>query len=289
MIKRGDGSASGSLHESAKAFVSCCSADGKTGKRHGSELGDCSGQLNFAEAKAFCVRGKMRLCTATEVIIAKGTGCNYDSQNVWTSTEDKSWGSGGGGSEPAAPKYDDLFQCHTLAGKQPAYMDVQWPYTLLGRKDEYEPWSVLATRRGAVVDAGDGTAAPQHILKTNGSAVMQLRLVGVPAGLGLGEVMVIGKPLDDGLRPKSTCGRERVRCGTGTAKVADYSTRVCEVEATCNPQVCCRRTCSGVICSFVSRCSHSASITFSRMFGGISVLSFPCVHDVHSLKWLTRL
>ena len=233
------------MHESAKAFVSCCSQDGQTAQRKGFSFGDCSGELTFAEAEGFCAKADMRLCTATEISLANGKGCDYDSKTTWTSTIDEAWSTVGASAEEIS-SYKNLFQCHTLVGKQPGYMDVQWPYKLFGRKDEYQPWSLLASRQDAVVDASDGKLQPQHILKTNGTAVMQLRLEGVPSGFGIGEVVVLGKPIDDGLRPKSTCGRERITCDSGSAKVPDYATRVCEADATCNPQICCERTCKGV-------------------------------------------
>lgn len=48
--------------------------------------GECSGQVDFFSAKAFCesIQGG-RLCTAEEVqsSCVKGTGCNYDTKMMW--------------------------------------------------------------------------------------------------------------------------------------------------------------------------------------------------------------
>ena len=48
--------------------------------------GECSRQVDFLSAKAFCesIQGG-RLCTAEEVqsSCVKGTGCNYDTKMIW--------------------------------------------------------------------------------------------------------------------------------------------------------------------------------------------------------------
>jgi hypothetical protein len=50
--------------------------------------GKCSGLLTWDEARDFCQHGGARLCTAYELIDddARGTGCNYDRELIWSST-----------------------------------------------------------------------------------------------------------------------------------------------------------------------------------------------------------
>ena len=46
----------------------------------------CSGELTFTNAAAFCEDFGARLCTLDEIVAleAKGTGCSYDNELVWT-------------------------------------------------------------------------------------------------------------------------------------------------------------------------------------------------------------
>jgi hypothetical protein len=50
-------------------------------------LGGCSGETNYDEAESFCTAVGARLCTLSEIQNdeAKGSGCNYDYELVWTS------------------------------------------------------------------------------------------------------------------------------------------------------------------------------------------------------------
>jgi len=52
-------------------------------------LGGCSGELTWTEATSFCGAVGARLCTAAELSAkeTKATGCGYDSQLLWSSTE----------------------------------------------------------------------------------------------------------------------------------------------------------------------------------------------------------
>jgi len=49
-------------------------------------LGGCSGDLTWSEARAFCEGSGARLCSALELQAdeIRGTGCQYDKQQVWT-------------------------------------------------------------------------------------------------------------------------------------------------------------------------------------------------------------
>ena len=60
-------------------------ADGPGGT---SLTGACSGHVTFAEAREWCEAGGARLCTHDELLAdeARGTGCNYNSELVWSST-----------------------------------------------------------------------------------------------------------------------------------------------------------------------------------------------------------
>jgi hypothetical protein len=51
-------------------------------------LGGCSAWLEWAEANEFCTASGARLCTLSELQSdeARGTGCQFDSQYLWTST-----------------------------------------------------------------------------------------------------------------------------------------------------------------------------------------------------------
>jgi hypothetical protein len=51
-------------------------------------LGGCSAWLEWADANAFCKAGGARLCTSNELQSdeARGTGCQFDSQFLWSST-----------------------------------------------------------------------------------------------------------------------------------------------------------------------------------------------------------
>jgi len=52
-----------------------------------SSLGGCSGDVTWADAKAFCEAAGARLCTVEELQDdeTRGTGCGYDTKMVWTS------------------------------------------------------------------------------------------------------------------------------------------------------------------------------------------------------------
>jgi len=51
--------------------------------------GECSGQKTWAEAESFCSSAGARLCSAAELENneVRNTGCNYDEELVWSSTE----------------------------------------------------------------------------------------------------------------------------------------------------------------------------------------------------------
>jgi len=51
-------------------------------------LGGCSGEMTWAEARAFCESVGSRMCTSEELQNdeARGTGCNYGRRLVWSST-----------------------------------------------------------------------------------------------------------------------------------------------------------------------------------------------------------
>ena len=64
-------------------------ADGCTGlDGHGGGCLPCSGRVDCAGARAYCEASGARLCTAAELINdeARGGGCGYDSELVWSST-----------------------------------------------------------------------------------------------------------------------------------------------------------------------------------------------------------
>ena len=72
------------LGNSDVAYVSCCAQDGLSGGR---QLGGaCSGELTYAAAQEFCAASGMRLCSESELPVACGSGCNYDSQLNWFSS-----------------------------------------------------------------------------------------------------------------------------------------------------------------------------------------------------------
>mmetsp|Transcript_52858 Transcript_52858/g.67783 ORF Transcript_52858/g.67783 Transcript_52858/m.67783 type:complete len:874 (-) Transcript_52858:283-2904(-) len=50
--------------------------------------GSCSGKKKFSAAESFCENQGARLCTLDELLNdeAKGTGCNFDTKRVWSST-----------------------------------------------------------------------------------------------------------------------------------------------------------------------------------------------------------
>ena len=52
---------------------------------------ECSGNVNFDAARDFCQAMHARLCSVEELLRdeARGTGCSYDSQLVWSSTVGK--------------------------------------------------------------------------------------------------------------------------------------------------------------------------------------------------------
>ena len=51
-------------------------------------FGECSGDLNWPDAAAFCEEGGARLCTVDELEAdeARGTGCGFDGLEVWSAT-----------------------------------------------------------------------------------------------------------------------------------------------------------------------------------------------------------
>ena len=55
--------------------------------------GECSGQLDFYKAKAFCSSAGGRLCSAEEMLeeCARGTGCKYDQHMIWVGMYDGGW------------------------------------------------------------------------------------------------------------------------------------------------------------------------------------------------------
>ena len=70
----------------ASGYVACCSMDGSTAERNSPRLGGaCSDLKTFAQAKAFCAAGGMRLCKPLELSESCGSACGYDSVAVWTS------------------------------------------------------------------------------------------------------------------------------------------------------------------------------------------------------------
>jgi len=81
--------------------VRCCSDIylGTAWKKRGScsvwgatkNLNDgCSGKISFYEAKDYCESAGGRLCTSEELVndCTRGTGCNYDSAMIWSSSTD---------------------------------------------------------------------------------------------------------------------------------------------------------------------------------------------------------
>jgi len=50
--------------------------------------GECSGLLTWDDARDYCQHGGARLCTANELLDdeVRGTGCNYDSELIWSGT-----------------------------------------------------------------------------------------------------------------------------------------------------------------------------------------------------------
>ena len=49
------------------------------------QLGPCFATATASEASAHCLQHRVRLCTLSELHIAKGTGCGFDAQIVWAS------------------------------------------------------------------------------------------------------------------------------------------------------------------------------------------------------------
>ena len=81
-----------------KAYVRCCSNSPIDGWKQNkkcvvyteSDAGfQCSGLVTFPEAEAICLNENARLCTQEEVLdnCARGTGCGYDSKQIWTSSD----------------------------------------------------------------------------------------------------------------------------------------------------------------------------------------------------------
>ena len=76
----------------AYAYVACCSMDGSTAERTSHRLGGaCSDLKTFAQAKAFCAAGGMRLCKPSELSESCGSKCGYDTVAVWTSEPGLDW------------------------------------------------------------------------------------------------------------------------------------------------------------------------------------------------------
>ena len=69
----------------ATGYVTCCEMDGSAAERNSQRLGGaCSDLKTFAQAKAFCAAGGMRLCKPSELREGCGPDCGYDSVAVWT-------------------------------------------------------------------------------------------------------------------------------------------------------------------------------------------------------------
>eukprot|EP00397_Hematodinium_sp_SG-2012_P000012 GEMP01000012.1.p1 GENE.GEMP01000012.1~~GEMP01000012.1.p1 ORF type:complete len:4962 (-),score=849.24 GEMP01000012.1:1054-15939(-) len=72
------------------AYVRCCTLDGKTCESEdwdNDEI-ECSGLLTYGAAEQFCESKGHRLCSRTELReLCCGTGCGYDSEKVWTSSD----------------------------------------------------------------------------------------------------------------------------------------------------------------------------------------------------------
>ena len=50
-------------------------------------LAGCSGLVNWTAALEVCQSAGARLCAADELSAARGTGCGYDDESVWSATE----------------------------------------------------------------------------------------------------------------------------------------------------------------------------------------------------------
>jgi len=70
------------------ASVRCCSWDGTSCETQDLP-GGCQDGKTFYEAQTICADASMRLCSESEIESQTccGTGCNYDSNKVWTSTD----------------------------------------------------------------------------------------------------------------------------------------------------------------------------------------------------------